>query len=77
MPATATEGWNSSPRQVESDVESTGAGFDHFAVLPLNDRFDMTMREYPVEGLLPHVPCRCAHTARKVGAIEDDERVRG
>ena len=64
LPATATDGWNSWPRRLDSDVGSTTAGFDHFAVPPLNDRFDMTMREYPVGGL-PHAPCRCAHTAWK------------
>src|SRR5688572_27911088 len=54
LPAEAIAGRNSCPRRLAGETVSTGAGFDHVGVpLLLNDRFDITRREYPV-GVVPH-----------------------
>ena len=64
LPAAAIAGRNSCPRRLAGEAVSTGAGLDHRGVPPENDRFDITIREYPV-GVAPHDPWRSAQMAWK------------
>src|SRR5688572_993714 len=65
LPAEAIAGRNSCPRRLAGETVSTGAGFDHVGVpLLLNDRFDITVREYPVGGV-PHGFWRAAQITWK------------